>query len=185
MFNFIVAYIVTLIITDISRSYSEDFILSILVLVPIILAMVIYTRTKYKKMGSPLINLEKAPTNMPGIRAATIIFILLAIFLVVVSYFGKHRIAIPWLILIVLQLSYGIFMENTLTKGLMRNGIWTGNRLIRWGAIKAFKWMGTKGGFATLKIEYQEYYFFQTAILKVISDQKEEVDGLFKKMVRA
>lgn len=184
MINFIVTYIAAAVITDISHSYREDFILSIIVLVPIVLAKIIYTRTKYQKMGNHLIYLEKAPSFIPGIRVAAIIFILLAIFLIIVSYFGKHRIAITWLILIGLQLLYGIFIENTLAKGLMSNGLWTGDRLIHWGAVRSFKWMGTKEGYATLKIEYLEYYFFQTAIFKVISDQKEEVEGLFKKMVR-
>lgn len=75
-------------------------------------------------------------------------------------------------------------MENTLEKGLMSNGIWTGNRLIHWRAVQSSKWMGTKAGYSTLKIEYLEYYSFHTAILSVIDEQKEEVDGLIKKMVR-
>ncbi|AFM40437.1 hypothetical protein Desaci_1418 [Desulfosporosinus acidiphilus SJ4] len=76
------------------------------------------------------------------------------------------------------------FMEKTLEKSLMSNGIWTGNRLIYWSTVRSYKWKGKKEGYFTLKIEYYEYYTYHTAILRVIDKQKEEVDGLFKKMVR-
>ena len=185
MFDFIFAYMAITVITVTSHSYWEDVILSLLVLVPILIIKIIYTRTKYQKMGKQLINLDKGPSALPGIRASSVIFILFAIFIVIVSYFGKHRIGISWLILFVLQLSYGKFTENTLEKSLMSNGIWTGNRLIHWGAVQSYKWMGIKEGYSTLKIEYHKYYSFHTDILRVLDEQKEEVDGLFKKMVRA
>jgi hypothetical protein len=136
-------------------------------------------------MGKQLINLDKGPSVLPGICASSVIFILFAIFIVIVSYFGKQRIGISWLILFVLQLSYGKFMEKTLEKGLMSNGIWTGNRLIHWGAVQSYKWMGTRDGYFTLKIEYHKYYSFHIDILRILDEQKEEADGLFKKMVRA
>ena len=136
-------------------------------------------------MEKQLINLDESPSVLPGISASSVSFILVAIFIVFVSYFGKQRIGISWLILFVLQLSYGKFMENTLEKGLMSNGIWTGNRLIHWGAVQSYKWMGTKEGYSTLNLEYHKYYSFHTDILRVLDEQKEEVDGWFKKMVRA
>lgn len=185
MFDFIIAYMAVAVITAISRSYREDVILTLLVLVPIVLIKIVYTRTKYQEMGKQLISLDKAPSVLPGVRASLVISILLAIFFVILSYFSKHWIGISWLILFVLQLSYGKFMENTLKKGLMSNGIWTGNRLIHWGAVQSYKWMGTKEGYSTLKIEYNKYYTFHADILRVLDEQKEEVDGLFKKMVRA
>lgn len=51
LFDFIFAYMAIAVITAISRSYREDVILSLLVLVPILLIKIIYTRTKYQKMG--------------------------------------------------------------------------------------------------------------------------------------
>jgi len=185
MFDFIIAYMALVVVTTNSRSYREDVILSLLVLVPIVLIKIVYTRSKYQKMGNQLINLDKGPSVLPGIRASSVIFILFAIFIVIVSYFGKHRIGISWLILFVLQLSYRKFMENTLEKGLMSNGIWTGNRLIHWGAVQSYKWMGTKEGYSNLKIEYHKYYSFHTDILRVLDEQKEDVDELFKKKVKA
>ncbi|ODA41339.1 hypothetical protein DSBG_1949 [Desulfosporosinus sp. BG] len=184
MFDFIIAYMAVAVITVASRSIQEDVILSLLVLLPTVWIKIVYTRTKYKKMGEQLVNLDKTPSVLPGMRASSVIFTLFAFFIVMVSYYGKFRIGISWLILLALQLLYGQFMENTLNKGLMNNGIWTGNRLINWSAIQSYKWMGTKEGYSTLKIEYIEYYSFHTTVLKVTIKQKEEVDGLFKKMVK-
>lgn len=94
MLNFLSAYMAVVVITAISRSYREDVILSLLVLVPIVLIKIAYTRSKYQKMGKQLINLEKTPSVLPGISASSVIFILFAIFIIIVSYFGKHRIGI-------------------------------------------------------------------------------------------
>lgn len=184
MYDFIIAYMAIAVISSISRSYREDIILSLLVLIPIVLIMIIYTRSEYKKMGKQLIKLRKTPSVLPGTRATSLIFILFAIFLGIVSYFGKHRIGVSWLILVALQIMYSKFIERTLEKGLMSNGLWTGNRLIHWGSIKSYKWTEKKEGYSTLKMGYFKYFSFHIAFLKVSDEQKEEVDELFKKMVR-
>ena len=145
---------------------------------------IIYTRTKYRKMGKQLINLKKTSSDLPRMRSTLIILLLFAIFIVIVSFFSKnHSFGVPWFILLVLQAIYRKYMEYSLKKSLLNNGIWIGMRLINWRTVKSYKWMGTKEGLSTLKIEYFEYYSFHTTILTVINEQKEEVDGLFKNMI--
>ena len=185
MFDFIIAYIAIAVISSISRSYREDVILSLLVLVPIILIEIIYTRTKYKKMGKTLVKLRKIPSVLPGIRVSLVIVISLAIFIVTVSYFGNHRIGIPWIILFAFQILYRRFTESFLREGLMENGICASNRLIDWDAVQSYKWTipRARQDYFTLKIEYSKFYAFHITYLKVFEEHKEEVDGLMKKMV--
>ncbi|MDR3587225.1 MAG: hypothetical protein P4L59_18210 [Desulfosporosinus sp.] len=187
MFDSIIAYMAIAVISSISRSYREDVILSLLVLIPIVLIEIIYTRTKYKKMGKTLVKLRKTPSVLHGIRASLGIVISLAIFIVTVNYFGNHRIGIPWIILFTFQILYRKSTETFLQEGLMDNGICASRRLIDWDTVQSYKWTvpRAKKDYFTLKIEYSKFYAFHVAYLRVFEEHKEEVDGLMKKMVSA
>jgi hypothetical protein len=185
LFDFI-SYMAIVVITMISRSYQEDIILTLLALIPIVLIKIIYTSTKYKKMGKQLVKLRKTPSDLPGIRTTLIIFILFAIFIVTFSYLSKnHRIGISWLILFAVQRLYERYTETLLQKSIMDNGICTGRRLIEWDTVQSYKWTisKTKQDYVTLKIEYSQFYSFHIAYLRVLIEQKEEVDELFIRMV--
>jgi len=187
LFDFIIPYMAIVVISSISHSYREDVILSLLVLVPIVLIEIIYTRTKYRKLGKTLVKLRKTPSVLSGIRASLVIIILFAIFIVIVSYFSNHRIGIPWIILFTFQILYQKLTENFLREGLMENGICASRRLIDWDTVQSYKWMipRARHDYFTLKIEYSKFYTFHVAYLKVFEEQKDEVDGLMKKMVHA
>ena len=68
----------------------------------------------------------------------------------------------------------------------MDNGVCTGSHLIEWNRIQSYEWINPrkKKDFILLKIGYSKLYSYQIAYLSVLDDQKEEVDELFKKMVR-
>jgi hypothetical protein len=186
LFGFIIPYMAIAVISSNSHSYREDVILSLLVLVPIVLIEIIYTRTKYRKMGKTLVKLRKTPSVLPGIRAFLVIIISFAIFIVIVSYIGNHRIGIPWVVLLAFQILYQRFTKNFLHEGLMDNGICASRRLIDWDTVRSYKWTipTARHNYFTLKIEYSKFYTFHVAYLRVFEDQKEEVDGFMKKMAR-
>ena len=71
--------------------------------------------------------------------------------------------------------------------GFMDNGICASSRLIDWNTVQSYKWTipTARHDYFTIKIECSKFYTFHVAYLKVFEEQKDKVDGLMKKMVRA
>ncbi|KLU61097.1 hypothetical protein CEB3_c26670 [Peptococcaceae bacterium CEB3] len=186
LFDFIIAYVAVALITAISSSYEEDVLLTLLVLIPILLLTLIYKRAKYRKMGKQLIKLSKTYSALPSIRITFAIVLIFVAFIVTVSYFGNRRVGIPWIIFLILQITYQKYTETVVREGLMDNGLCASGRLIDWGTIQSYKWTApsARQDYFTLKTEYSKFYSFHVAYLKIVGEQKAEVDALMKKMVR-
>jgi len=186
MLDFI-ANIAFVIIIIVSQSYQVDIVLSLLILFPIWVIKIIYSRNKNKKMGKQLFKISKTFSEEHNIRNTLVVSLFGAVFIGVFTYFlsSNHRIGIPWLILLVVNFIDKIYLENILQKALLENGICTGSRLIEWNSVQSYKWVNPrkKKDFIYLKIGYSEFFSYHMTYLSVLDDQKEEVDELFKKMV--
>lgn len=185
IFMFLV-YMVAVAISTFSHSYKLDVLFSVLLLIPIWFAKSIYIHNKNKEMGNRLIKLKKTFSEEHGLRTILIISILVAIIIVVSTFFfsNSHRIGIPWLIVIAFAFIDQLYATRFLQNDLLENGICSGNLLIEWDRVQSYKWVipRKKKDYSSIKIEYSKYYSFQIAYLSVLDDQKGEVDELFKKM---
>jgi len=171
-----------------SKSYQEDILLSLLVLIPFFSIKIIYFYNTNKKMGKQLIKLNKTIVEERGTRTTIIIIITLLFYILVLTYYisNSFRLGLPWLMLIIFQLLYQRYSKKYLQKGLMENGVCTGSDLIRWDVIESFKWVIPKKekDFGTLKMGYTKFYSYHVAYLNVLDEQKGEVNELFRKMTR-
>lgn len=171
-----------------SKSYQEDIILSLLVLIPFYIIKIIYIYHKNKKMGTSLISLRKTSSEERSNRSLAVITIVFVIFILVLTYFlsNNFRIGVPWLFLTIFNYFYESYIKNYLQKGLMEKGICTGNNLLEWDRIESFKWVIPKKtvDFGTLKIGYTKFYSYHIAYLSVVDEQKEEVYEIFHKMIK-
>jgi len=90
----------------------------------------------------------------------------------------SHKIWIPFLILLLLQSLCKRYLEEFIKDSLMEKGICINNQFIEWNTVRSYKW-----GYG-MEIRYSEYFFKRFATIIVLDEQKDELDELFKKMVR-
>lgn len=160
LYTFLV-YMVAAAISTFSHSYKLDVLFSVLLLIPIWFAKIIYTYNKNKEMGNRLIKLKKTFSEEHGLRTTLIISILGAIIIVVLTYFfsHSHRIGIPWLMVIVFAFLDQLYASRFLQKGLLENGICFSHNLIEWDRVKSYKWVipRKKKDYSSIKIEYSKF----------------------------
>ena len=77
-------------------------------------------------------------------------------------------------------------LNKFLNKSLMENGICFDKKLIAWNKINSYEWVNPrkKKEFSYLNISYDIITFQKNAYLTIFDDQKEEVDKMFRKMVK-
>ena len=185
MFNFISIGAIITIIT-VSKSYQQDAIWALLILIPIMLIKTFYTLYKYRKMGTQLIKLRTS-IEKNSILSTLVMFIVVLSIIAITDLLSKsHRIWIPFLIYIVLQSLSKKYLKKFMQKCFMDKGICIDNRLIEWDRIRSYKWVipRKKINFASVKISYSKYYSKHLTYMSVLDEQKEEVNELFKKMIR-
>lgn len=159
-----------------SKSYQEEVIWGLLILIPIFLIKTVYTLDKYKKMGTTLIKIRKTSMSWRSTLVMLIVVFFILSLTDLVSH--SHKVWIPVLILVVLQSLCKRYLEKFIQDSLMEKGICINNHLIEWNRVRSYKWR------YGMEIRYSEYFFKSFAALIVLDDQKDEVDELFKKMVR-
>lgn len=153
--------------------------LSIVILVPIFIFKIAYIQFKINNAGSQLIALKNTYYEEHNLRINLIIAIVGAIIITLLM----SRAGIPWLIVTVLIVLDELYMSRFIKKGLKENGFFTGHHYIEWDKVESFKWNKKSKEYSTLKIGHTKFYSYEIASLKVIDDQKEEVNDLFKRMV--
>ncbi|GAB6172358.1 hypothetical protein JCM15765_18360 [Paradesulfitobacterium aromaticivorans] len=186
MFNFISIGAIIIIIT-VSKSYQEDAIWALAMLIPIILMETFYTLNKYKKMGAQLIKLRKTSIGKKSILSTLVMFTVVLSIIAITDLLSKsHKIWIPFLIYLVLRILSEKYLKKFMQKCLMDKGICIDNRLIEWDRIRSYKWVipRKKMDFASMEISYSKYYSKHLIFMNVLDEQKEEVNEFFKKMTR-
>jgi len=160
-----------------SKSYQEEAIWGLFILIPIFLIKTVYTLDKYKKMGTTLVKLRKTFRSW----RSTLVMLIVVFFILgltdLVSH--SHKIWIPFLIMLLLQSLCKRYLEEFIQDSLMEKVICIDNHLIEWNRVRSYKWV-----YGMMKIRYSEYFFKHSAFIIVLDGQKDEVDELFKKMVR-
>ena len=175
LFDYI-TYTIMILTMTFSKSYQEEVIWGLLILIPIFLIKTVYTLDKYKKMGTTLIKIRKTSMSWRSTLVMLIVVFFILSLTDLVSH--SHKVWIPVLILVVLQSLCKRYLEKFIQDSLMEKGICINNHLIEWNRVRSYKWR------YGMEIRYSEYFFKRFAALIVLDDQKDEVDELFKKMVR-
>jgi hypothetical protein len=159
-----------------SKSYQEEAIWGLLMLIPIFLIKTVYTLDKYKKMGTTLVKLRKTFSSWRSTLVMLIVVFFILALTDLVSH--SHKIWIPFLIMLLLQSLCKRYLQKFIKDSLMEKGICINNHLIEWNRVRSYKWR------YGMEIRYSEYFFKRFAAIFVLDEQKDEVDELFKKMVR-
>lgn len=173
LFDYIPIAIMILIMT-LSKSYQEEAIWGLLILIPIFLIKTVYTLDKYKKMGKTLVKLRKTFRSWRSTLVMLIVVFFILALTDLVSH--SHKIWIPFLIILLLQSLCKRYLEKFIQDSLMEKGICINNQFIEWNRVRSYKW-----GYG-MEIRYSEYFFKRSATIFVLDEQKDEVDELFKKM---
>ena len=160
-----------------SRSYQEEAIWGLLILIPIFLIKIVYTLDTYKKMGTTLIKLRKTTMSWKSTLVMSIVVFFILALTDLVSH--SHKVWLPVLILVVLQSLCKRYLGKFIQDSLMEKVICIDNHLIEWNRVRSYKWV-----YGMMKIKYSEYFFRHSAFIIVVDGQKAEVDELFQKMVK-
>jgi len=112
-----------------SKSYQEEVIWGLLILIPIFLIKTVYTLDKYKKMGTTLIKLRKTSMSWKSTLVMSIVVFFILALTDLVSH--SHKVWIPVLILVVLQSLCKRYLEKFIQDSLMEKGICINNHLIQ------------------------------------------------------
>jgi len=160
-----------------SRSYQEEAIWGLLILIPIFLIKIVYTLDTYKKMGTTLIKLRKTTMSWKSTLVMSIVVFFILALTDLVSH--SHKVWLPVLILVVLQSLCKRYLEKFIQNSLMEKVICIDNHLIEWNRVRSYKWV-----YGMIKIRYSAYFFKHSAFIIVLDGQKAEVDKLFQKMVK-
>jgi len=184
LFNFL-TFLAAAYISTSSHSAFTEFMLSALILIPLFLSKIALIRYEMNNEGNQIIKLHTTFSEKYSLLITLILAIVGAIFFIVVEWPVLWiRLGTPWLIVIALFVLDELYASRYLKKGLMENGVCTGHRFIEWGKVASFKWVRKNNDYSTLKIGATKFYSYGIAYLYVLNEQKEEVDGLFKKMVK-
>ncbi|HEY8889772.1 MAG TPA: hypothetical protein VIM70_05920 [Clostridium sp.] len=176
LFDYI-TYTIMILTMTLSRSYQEEAIWGLLILIPIFLIKIVYTLDTYKKMGTTLIKLRKTTMSWKSTLVMSIVVFFILALTDLVSH--SHKVWLPVLILVVLQSLCKRYLEKFIQDGLMEKVICIDNHLIEWNRVRSYKWV-----YGMMKIRYSEYLFKHSAFIIVLDGQKAEVDELFQKMVK-
>jgi len=178
-------YIVGIVLIGIYHSNLTGVLLSILFLVPILVVEIVYIQNKNKRMGNHLIKLKKTFSEEHMLSTIMKVGVVALVLLLALTYLSTSRLATPLPMVIVASVLEHLYASRFLQKGLRENGICFDNHLIEWNNVESYKWvtLRKKKDYSNLKIVYKQFYSHSMAYLSVLDEQKEEVDGLFKKMV--
>jgi len=178
-------YIVAIVLIGIYHSDLTGVLLSILLLIPILGVEIVYTQNKNKKMGHQLIKLKKTFSEEHILSSIMKVGVIVLVLVVSSNYLFTSRLVTPLPMIIVASLLEQLYAFKFLQKGLRENGICFSKHLIEWNKVESYKWvtLRKKKDYSNLKIVYKQFYSHSMAYLSILDEQKEEVDGLFKKMV--
>lgn len=156
-----------------------------MLLIPILGVEIFYIQNKNKRMGHQLIKLKKTFSEEHILSSIMKVGAIAIVFVVALHYLFNSRLVTPLPMIIVATVLEQLYAFRFLQKGLRENGLCFSNHLIEWNKVESYKWVTArkKIDYSNLKIVYKQFYSHSMAYLSVLDEQKEEVDGLFKKMV--
>ena len=136
-------------------------------------------------MGHQLIKLKKTFFEEHILSSIMKVGAIALVFLVALTYLLNSKLVTPLPMIVVATALEQLYAFRFLQKGLQENGICFSNHLIEWNKVESYKWVTPrkKKDYSNLKIVYKQFYSHSMAYLSVLDEQKEEVNGLFKKMV--
>ena len=178
-------YIIGIVLIGMYHSGLTGVLLSILLLIPILLVELVYTHNKNRKMGNQLIQLKKTFSEEHMLSTIIKVGAVALVLILALTYLSTSRLVTPLPMVIVASVLEHLYTFKFLQKGLRENGICFDNHLIEWNNVESYKWvtLRKKKDYSNLKIVYKQFYSHRMAYLSVLDEQKERVDGLFKKMV--